>query len=198
MLHTRRLRIGSKKEKIMGRSKLFNFSQFITESSTAGSKHYTGINFKFARKDIRDGYFIDDLIRDIHSYGDNKGQVRNSITQVIDEYTKNKGVASIRELDQNSLNNFIARIEEIIEKGGEPDIMEMPSGSFLFIRDHVTPDGKTCDFYMNGKRTKIEIVSIDSSDDEESHIIPVENFNPEDFGISGKNLERFNFLKEGL
>jgi hypothetical protein len=101
-------------------------------------------------------------------------------------------------LDQNSLNNFIFRIEEIIENKGEPDIMEMPSGSFLFIRDHITPEGKICDFYMNGKRTKIEIVSTDSSDEEESHIIPIENFNPDDFGISGKNLEKFNFLKGGL
>jgi hypothetical protein len=63
-----------KKEKIMRKSKLFSFSQFITESSTAGSKHYTGINFKFARKDVRDGYSIDDLTRDIHSYGDNNSQ----------------------------------------------------------------------------------------------------------------------------
>lgn len=175
---------------------LFNFYQFITESSSAGSKIYSGIDFKFARKDLRDGYNIDDLIRDIHSYGDKNPQIMNTITQVIDQYTKNLGIQSIRDLDRVSLDKFIEKIEKIIENDGEPEIIQMPSGAFLFLKDHKTPDGKICDFYINRKKTKIEIVSVDDKGEEESRLIHVDQFDPIEFGISDEDLQKFIELKE--
>lgn len=175
---------------------LFNFYQFITESSSAGSKIYSGIDFKFARKDLRDGYTIDDLIRDIHSYGDKNSQIRDTITQIIDQYTKKLEIKSIRELDNLSLNEFIRKVEKVIENKGEPEIIQMPSGSFLFLKDHQTRDGKICDFYMNRKKTKIEVVFVDASGEEDSRLIPIEEFSPEEFGISGDELQKFMNLKE--
>ncbi len=175
---------------------LFNFYQFIAESSSAGSKIYQGINFKFARKDLRDGYNIDDLIRDIHSYGDKNPQIMDTITQVIDQYTKKLGVQSIRDLDRISLDKFIERIEKIIENKGEPEIIQMPSGAFLFLKDHETPDGKICDFYMNRKKTRIEIVSVDDTGEEESRLISMDQFEPAEFGILGDNLQKFMELKQ--
>ena len=72
----------------------------------------------------------------------------------------------------------------------------MPSGSFLFLKDHQTRDGKICDFYMNRKKTKIEVVFVDASGEEDSILIPIEEFSPEEFGISGDVLQKFMNLKE--
>ena len=177
-------------------NRISNFSKFILESSSAGSKFKESISFKFAKKDLRDGYFMDDLINDIHFYGNKTPQIKKMISQIISKYAESFGVSSIRDLDSTTLKEFISKVEKVIETGGAPELIEMPSGSFLFLRDHISPDGKSCDFYINRKKTKIEVVTTESGGEEESLIFKIDQFNPESFGIEGENLEKFLLLKE--
>lgn len=177
---------------------IFNFKRFILESSSAGSRNYKSIDFKFRRNKNHEYYDIDDLIEDIKFHSNKNEDIKRSISQIIDQYVKRYQISSIRDLDYKSeLPEFIEKIEEIISKNGEPDVVLMPGESFLFIRDHKNPDGTISDFYMNKNRTKIEVISFDDDGEENSEIIPIESFDPYRFGLSDEDVEIFRILKEG-
>lgn len=176
---------------------IFNFSRFITESSSAGSKEYEYIKFKFKRGD-KNLYNIDNLIDDIKYYSNKNENIKDSISQIISQYVKRYNITSIRDLDhRRELPEFIGKVEEIIEKNGEPDVVLMPGESFLFIKDHSNSDGTVSDFYMNKNRTKIEVVTFNEDGEEESEIIPVESFDASKFGLSPEDLEILDILKKG-
>ena len=176
-------------------NRIFTFKEFtLNESSAAGNRNqiYT-IPFKYSSSDPKSGYNSKKFVDDLKAIFIENPKIKKEIIK----YLKNKGILKIEELEQKSFSfvyNLIPEIEKIITVGKyEPKII-MPGGGLLFIRNKIFKDGTSADFYINRKKTKIEVVYNDKKGNEKSIIYPLTEFPIDKYEFTKEEKEKLNSL----
>jgi hypothetical protein len=167
--------------------KIFNFQQFINESTAAGNMDNTySIPFKYSSHDPKEGYNSRTFLDDLNSIFVEKPELKKEIIEFI---SSSMGIISLEELAKKPfsyISEIIPEIERIIEAGEyEPEI-RMPGGATLFIRNKEIKNGKNADFYLNSHGTKIEVVTEDEDGNEKVYRFSSDKF----------PFDRFNFTDQ--
>ena len=169
--------------------RIFNFNEFINESSAAGNMDRTfKVPFAYSSHDPKVGYNSKSFLNDLKSIFVEKPELKKEIV----EFTiSSMGISDIENLADRpfvDIIKIIPEIERIIETGEyEPETV-MPGGSVLFIRNKVLSDGTSADFYINRYGTKIEVVTEDETGNEKVYRIDANKF----------PFDRFNFTEEEI
>lgn len=176
--------------------RVYNFNEFIlNESSSAGSK---GINFdvpfKHSSHDPKFGYNSKTFVDDLMSLFIDKPNLKNEITEFV---VTNSDVSKIEDLALKPfsfVSSLIPEIERIIDAGEYEPELTMPGGSLLFLRNKKLESGKTVDFYMNRKGTKVEVVTDDEAGKEKCTIYDATNFPADQYEFTEDEKAELNAL----
>jgi len=167
--------------------RLFNFFEFINESSAAGNMDKTyNIPFKYSSNDPKNGYNSKSFVDDLKSIFIEKPELKKEITNFI---STTMSISSIDDLCKKpfvDIIKIIPEIERIIEAGEYEPELNMPGGANLFIRNKMLKNGFGADFYINSHGTKIEVVTEDETGNELVYMFKSDNF----------PFDRFNFSEE--
>lgn len=170
--------------------RIFNFNQFINESSAAGNMNRTfKVPFAYSSHDPKVGYNSKSFYDDLNSLFIEKPEIKKEITKFI---ISSMGIMDLSEISKRPFSEvvkIIPEIERIIEAGEyEPETI-MPGGSILFIRNKTMNNGSSADFYMNRHATKIEVVTEDESGQEKVYRFSSEKFPFDRFEFSTEEIE---------
>lgn len=157
--------------------RIFNFDQFINESSAAGNMDKTyNIPFAYSSNDPKDGYSSKSFVDDLKSIFVEKPDLKKEITEFISSTMQISSIDQLASKPFAEIIKIIPEIERIIEAGEyEPEI-KMPGGALLFIRNKMLSNGFGADFYINRHGTKIEVVTEDETGEERVYMFKAEKF----------------------
>lgn len=169
--------------------RIFNFNQFINESSAAGNMERTfKVPFSYSSHDPKVGYNSKSFYDDLNSLFVEKPDLKKEITQFI---ISQMGIIDLEEISLRPFSEvikIIPEIERIIDSGEYESETVMPGGAILFIRNKTMDNGKNADFYINRHGSKIEVVTEDEKGDEK-----VYRFDSDEFPFN-----RFKFTPEEI
>lgn len=167
--------------------RLFNFQEFINESSAAGNMDRTyNIPFKYSSNDPKEGYNSKSFVDDLKSVFVEKPELKKEITEFISSTMKISNIDDLAQRPFVEISKIIPEIERIIEAGEYEPELKMPGGAVLFIRNKILKNGRGADFYLNSSGTKIEVVTEDSEGIEKVMVFKTDSF----------PFDRFNFTDE--
>jgi hypothetical protein len=167
--------------------RLFNFTEFVNESSAAGNMDKTyNIPFKYSSHDPKEGYNSKSFVDDLKSVFIEKPELKREITSFISTTMRISNIDDLSTRPFSDISKIIPEIERIIEAGEYEPELKMPGGAILFIRNKILKNGRGADFYLNRAGTKIEVVTEDLEGKEKVMI----------FRSSEFPFERFNFTEE--
>lgn len=167
--------------------RLFNFTEFINESSAAGNMDRTySMPFKYSSHDPKEGYNSKSFVDDLKSVFVEKPELKKEITTFISTTMRISNIDDLATRPFSEISAIIPEIERIIEAGEYEPELKMPGGAILFIRNKILKNGRGADFYLNRYGTKIEVVTEDVEGNEKVML-----FKSEDFPFG-----RFNFTDE--
>lgn len=179
--------------------RIFNFTQFINESTAAGNMENTyKIPFKYSSHDPREGYSSRSFVEDLKSIFIEKPEIKDEILEFL---SKTMEIITIDDLSKKPFAHMIEiipEIERIIGAGEYQPELRMPGGAILFIRNKELKTGKKADFYLNSHGTKIEVVTEDESGEEMVYMFRTERFPFDRFGFTEKEKEETHSLIEDL
>jgi hypothetical protein len=167
--------------------RIFNFTQFINESTAAGNMDKTyNIPFRYSSHDPKNGYNSKIFVDDLKSIFLEKPELKKEITEFISSSMNVSTLDDLYKRPFSEIVKLIPEIERIIEAGEYEPELKMPGGTTLFIRNKILKNGKGADFYLNSHGSKIEVVTEDDEGNEK-----VYHFRSEKFPF-----DRFNFTEE--
>jgi len=167
--------------------RIFNFNEFINESSAAGNMDKTyKVPFAYSSHDPKEGYNSKSFVDDLESIFVEKPELKKEITKFIATTMKISSIDQLSTRPFSDIAKIIPEIERIIEAGEYEPEEEMPGGAILFIRNKILKNGFGADFYLNRLGTKIEVVTEDGSGEEKVYMFKSDKF---PYG-------RFNFTEE--
>jgi hypothetical protein len=167
--------------------RLFNFNEFVNESSAAGNMDSTyHIPFKYTSNDPKEGYNSKSFVDDLKSVFVEKPELKKEITTFISTTMRISNIDDLSTRPFSEIIKIIPEIERIIEAGEYEPELKMPGGAILFIRNKILKNGRGADFYMNSHGTKIEVVTEDVEGNEKVMVFRTEEF----------PFERFDFTDE--
>jgi len=167
--------------------RLFNFKEFINESSAAGNMDKTyDIPFKYTSNDPKEGYSSKSFVADLKSVFIEKPELKKEITGFISSIMKITNIDDLANRPFSEISKIIPEIERIIEAGEYEPELKMPGGAVLFIRNKILKNGRGADFYLNRAGTKIEVVTEDVEGNEKVMVFKADNF----------PFNRFDFTEE--
>lgn len=167
--------------------RIFNFTQFINESTAAGNMDKTyNIPFKYSSNDPKNGYNSKSFCDDLKSIFVEKPELKKEIIEFISNTMEISSIDDISKKPFSDIINIIPEIERIIEAGEYEPEMIMPGGAILFIRNKTLKSGIGADFYLNTHGTKIEVITEDEDGNERVYMFRSEKF----------PFDRFNFTDE--
>ena len=142
--------------------RLFNFTEFVNESSAAGNMDKTyNIPFKYSSHDPKEGYNSKSFVDDLKSVFIEKPELKREITSFISTTMRISNIDDLSTRPFSEISKIIPEIERIIEAGEYEPELKMPGGAILFIRNKILKNGRGADFYLNRAGTKIEVVTED-------------------------------------
>jgi hypothetical protein len=150
---------------------ILDFKSFsINESTAAGNRwEKYEIPFSYSSKDSREGYTSKSFTDDLNAAILERPEIKDEILAFLSDQLDIVKIEDLGKKPFSYVKEIIPEIERIIRAGEyEPDVT-MPGGALLFIRNKKLSDGRTVDFYINRKGTKIEVV-YDGEDGEECKI----------------------------
>lgn len=167
--------------------RIFNFNQFINESSAAGNMDKTyKVPFSYSSHDPKDGYNSKSFVSDLESIFVEKPELKKEITKFISTTMKISSIDQLSSRPFSDIIKIIPEVERIIEAGEYEPETQMPGGAILFIRNKMLKNGFGADFYLNSHGTKIEVVTEDNSGEEKVYMFKSEKF----------PFDRFEFSEE--
>ena len=169
--------------------KIFNFKEFINESSAAGNMDKTyKVPFAYSSHDPKLGYNSKSFVEDLRSIFVEKPELEKEITEFISTMM-NMSLEDLEYRPFSEVSKIIPDIERIIEAGEyEPETV-MPGGSLLFIRNKSMSNGSSADFYINRHGTKIEVVTEDEYGQERVYRFTSEKFPFDRFEFTDAEIE---------
>jgi hypothetical protein len=173
-----------------------NFDQFsIYESSSAGSREHTyEIPFAYTSNDPKFGYSSKSFVDDLEALFVEKPSLKKEIIEFL---VQNTGISRLQDLALKPFSyvkDIIPEIERIIAAGEyEPELI-MPGGALLFIRNKVMSNGRSADFYINKKGTKIEVVTEDINGEEKVYFYDSNSFPYERFEFTPEEKEELQSI----
>ena len=169
--------------------KIFNFKEFINESSAAGNMDRTyRVPFAYSSHDPKLGYNSKSFVDDLRSIFIEKPELKKEITEFISTMM-NLSLEDLEYRPFSEVSKIIPEIERIIEAGEyEPETV-MPGGSLLFIRNKSMSNGSSADFYINRHGTKIEVVTEDEYGEEKVYRFKSDKFPFDRFEFTDEEIE---------
>jgi hypothetical protein len=166
--------------------KIIKFKDFVNESTSAGSREETiDMPFKFSSNDPKFGYSSKSFVDDLKTIFLEKPYLKKEILS----FLKSLEIFDFKALELKPfffIKQIIPEIERIIESGDYLPDSIMPGGAILFIRGKKLETGRSADFYLNNRGTKIEVVLEDGKGKE--HV--------ERFDVNSFPYDKFKFTKE--
>jgi hypothetical protein len=167
--------------------RIFNFDEFINESSAAGNMEKTyDVPFSYSSHDPKEGYNSRSFVEDLESIFVEKPELKKEITRFIASTMKISSIEQLSTRPFSDIIKIIPEIERIIEAGEYEPEEYMPGGAILFIRNKMLKNGFGADFYLNSHGTKIEVVTEDETGEERVYMFKSDKF----------PFDRFNFTEE--
>lgn len=176
---------------------IVKFKDFLNESTAAGNREQTfEVPFKFSSNDPRFGYNSKSFVDDLKTIFLEKPHVKKEIL----EFLKDVNIFDLDQLEAKPFSfvgQLIPEIERIIEAGDyQPDSI-MPGGAILFLRGKKLEGGKSADFYLNKRGTKIEVVLDDEAGKESVERHDANTFPYDQFQFSKEEKEELQALIRG-
>lgn len=173
---------------------IVNFNEFINESTAAGNRENTfEVPFKFSSNDPRYGYNSKSFVDDLKTVFLEKPHVKKEIL----EFLKDVNIFDLDQLEAKTfsfVSQLIPEIERIIEAGDYQPESIMPGGAILFLRGKKLEDGKSADFYLNKRGTKIEVVLDDAVGKEYVERFDANSFPYDQFKFTEEEKEELQAL----
>jgi len=167
--------------------RIFNFNEFINESSAAGNMDKTyQVPFSYSSHDPKEGYNSKTFVDDLESIFVEKPELKKEIIKFISTTMKISSLDQLSSRPFSEIIKIIPEIERIIEAGEYEPEEEMPGGAILFIRNKIFKNGKGADFYLNKSGSKIEVVTDDETGGEKVYVFRSKKF----------PFDRFEFTEE--
>lgn len=179
--------------------RIFNFKQFLNESSAAGNMDRTfKVPFAYSSHDPKVGYNSKSFVEDLRALFVEKPELKKEITEFITT-TMNISLDDLEFRPFVEVSKIIPEIERIIEAGEYEPEKVMPGGSTLFIRNKIMDNGSSADFYINRFGTKIEVVTEDESGEERVFRFKAEKFPFDRFQFTPEEIkETEDIIKEKM
>jgi hypothetical protein len=179
--------------------RIFNFKQFLNESSAAGNMDRTfKVPFAYSSHDPKVGYNSKSFVEDLRALFVEKPDLKEEITEFITT-TMNISLDDLEFRPFAEVSKIIPEIERIIEAGEYEPEKVMPGGSTLFIRNKTMDNGSSADFYINRFGTKIEVVTEDESGEERVFRFKAEKFPFDRFQFTPEEIkETEDIIKEKM
>ena len=177
--------------------RLIKFDDFSINESTAAGNRWDKYNipFSYTSRDSREGYSSKSFADDLNAAILERPEIKKEILSYLSDQLDILKIEDIAKKPFSYVKEIIPEIERIIRAGEyEPDVT-MPGGSLLFIRNKRLSDGRSVDFYINRKGTKIEVV-FDGEKGDECKIYHSSDFPFDQYEFSDEEREEIlNIIK---
>ena len=175
--------------------RIFNFTQFINESTAAGNMDKTyNIPFRYSSHDPKNGYNSKIFVDDLKSIFLEKPELKKEITEFISSSMNVSTLDDLYKRPFSEIVKLIPEIERIIEAGEYEPELKMPGGATLFIRNKILKNGKGADFYLNSHGSKIEVVTKTMKGMKKFIILDPKNFHSTDLILQRKRKKKQKIL----
>jgi hypothetical protein len=178
--------------------KILDFKDFsLLESTAAGNRELSyKIPFSYTSNDPKEGYSSKSFVSDLESVFIDKPHLKKEISEFL---SGKVGITKISDLSNKPISfiiKLIPEIERIIDAGEYEPELTMPGGGLLFIRNKKFSNGKSADFYINRKGTKIEVVTEDELGKEKVMTFEIDRFPFDRFEFKDEEREELNALRK--
>ena len=179
--------------------RIFNFNQFVNESSAAGNMDKTyNIPFKYSSNDPKNGYNSKSFVDDLKSIFIEKPELKKEINEFISSTMKISSLDDLAKKTFSEIIKIIPEIERIIEAGEYEPETKMPGGAILFIRNKILKNGRGADFYINRHGSKIEVVTEDEAGEERVYLFKADKFPFDRFDFTDEEVEETKSVMSDL
>jgi len=179
--------------------RIFNFNEFINESSAAGNMDKTyNIPFKYSSNDPKNGYSSKTFVDDLKSIFVEKPELKKEINDFVSTSMEISSIDDLIKKPFSEIIKIIPEIERIIEAGEYEPETKMPGGAILFIRNKMLKNGKGADFYINRHGSKIEVVTEDETGDEKVYLFKSNKFPFDRFNFTTEEIEETRSIMDEL